>query len=190
MRHLSIFLGSPRARGNGTRLAEALAEGAREAGFEAAFLRLADLNLKGCTDCRRCWKQVRPCVLTDDIDRVYGALEEGDVLAFVSPVYFWSWSTQIKPLFDRLIPYCAEGAPRSLAGKRTLLLGTAGDDDPEVFEGMRFSYESICAYMHWTSAGTLLAHGVYAPGDVEKGDWIGRARALGQGLGAGDRSAG
>jgi len=61
MRHLSIFLGSPRARGNGTRLAEALAEGAREAGFEAAFLRLADLNLKGCTDCRRCWKQVTRC---------------------------------------------------------------------------------------------------------------------------------
>jgi hypothetical protein len=61
-------------------------------------------------------------------------------------------------------------------------MATAGDEDPASFTGMRFSYESICAYMGWTSLGEIWAAGVYKSGDVEKGDWLDRAEALGRSL--------
>lgn len=99
-----------------------------------------EMTLKGCTDCRRCWSKGSPCILGDDMDRVYGTLERGDLLVFVTPLYFFSWSTQIKPVWDRLIPYVGKDSPKNLRGKGTLLLATAGDDEPEVFEGLTASF--------------------------------------------------
>ena len=141
MKTLTLLLGSPRRGGNSERLAEALAQGAAERGYQAEKVPLAEMTLKGCTDCRRCWsKGSSPCILGDDMDRVYGALERGDLLVFVTPLYFFSWSTQIKPVWDRLIPYVGKDSPKNLRGKGTLLLATAGDDEPEVFDGLAASY--------------------------------------------------
>lgn len=183
MKTLTLLLGSPRRGGNSERLAEALAQGAAERGYQAEKVPLAEMTLKGCTDCRRCWsKGSSPCILGDDMDRVYGALERGDLLVFVTPLYFFSWSTQIKPVWDRLIPYVGKDSPKNLRGKGALLLATAGDDEPEVFEGLAASFRLAREYMKWEDRGSLLAHGVYARGDIEKGDWLKRASILGSTL--------
>ena len=51
---LTLLLGSPRIGGNTEKLADALAEGAAEKGYEVQKVHLTALTLKGCLDCRKC----------------------------------------------------------------------------------------------------------------------------------------
>jgi multimeric flavodoxin WrbA len=99
---LTLLLGSPRIGGNTEKIADALAEGAAEKGYEARKVHLAALTLKGCLDCRKCWSTGKPCIQNDDMDQVYPEIEEASVIAFVSPLYFYSDSRssivgQIRP---------------------------------------------------------------------------------------------
>lgn len=119
---LTLLLGSPRIGGNTEKLADALAEGAAEKGYEVKKVHLATLTLKGCLDCRKCWSTGKPCIQNDDMDQVYPEIEDASVIAFVSPLYFYSWSSQIKPVWDRLLPYYMPGALRTTPSKRRYCL--------------------------------------------------------------------
>ncbi|MCD7951481.1 MAG: NAD(P)H-dependent oxidoreductase [Synergistaceae bacterium] len=68
---LTMLLGSPRKGGNSETLADALAAGAAEKGYEVRKVRLAGMTLKGCIDCRRCWSAGTPYIQRDDMDKVY-----------------------------------------------------------------------------------------------------------------------
>lgn len=164
---LTMLLGSPRAGGNSETMADALAKGAEEKGYEIRKVRLTAMTLRGCVDCRKCWSSGKPCVQNDDMDRVYSDIEDASVIAFVSPLYFYSWSAQIKPVWDRLLPYGADDAPRSLKDKKALLLVTAGDADENCFDGLKASFGHAVGYMNWQVAGMVCAPGIYGKGEME-----------------------
>ncbi|WP_029166249.1 flavodoxin family protein [Aminiphilus circumscriptus] len=184
MKKMTVLLGSPRRGGNSEMLADSLVRGFGGTGGEALTIRLADLRLGGCVDCRRCWSSGRPCVIDDDMQSVYLALDEAEIVVFVSPLYWWSWSAQIKPVWDRLIPYGADGAPRNLSGKGAILLATAGDDDPGCFEGLRFSFARGTEYLGMMHLGEICASGVNAKGAIQGSEWLEKAEALGRSLSA------
>lgn len=182
---LTLLLGSPRKGGNTETLADALAEGAKEKGYEVRKVRLASMNLKGCLDCRKCWSTGKPCVQGDDMnEKVYPAIEVADVIVFVSPIYFFSWSTQIKPVWDRLLPFCATDARRTLKGKKAVLLSVAGDDNDEAFAGVRASFKIAVKFMGWEEAGNICAKGIYTKGEMaEMGTkYLTKAKELGRSL--------
>lgn len=178
---LTMLLGSPRKDGNSETLADAFAAGAAEKGYEVRKVRLAGMTLKGCLDCRRCWSAGNPCIQRDEMDKVYEDLEAADVIAFVSPLYYFSWSAQIKPVFDRLLPFGAKDAPRTLNDKKAVLIATAGDDEAEVFDGLRATYRLTVGYLGWENIGEVCAHGIYTRGEMaEKGAaWLSAAKELG-----------
>lgn len=165
-RVLTLLLGSPRVGGNSEELADALAGGAKRSGYEIRKVRLAAMTLKGCKDCRGCWNTGRPCVQNDDMDKVYADIEEASVLAFVSPVYFYSWTAQIKPVWDRLIPYGSDKAARTVGGKKAILLATAGDTAEECFDGLTASFRQSSAWAGWDIDGEICAPGIYTKGEM------------------------
>ncbi|MCE5202238.1 MAG: flavodoxin family protein [Synergistaceae bacterium] len=181
---LTLLLGSPRIGGNTEKLADALAEGAREKGYEIRKVRLASLELKGCIDCRKCWSTGDPCIQNDDMDKVYADIEAASVIAFVSPLYFYSWSSQIKPVWDRLLPYYMPGALRTTPAKKVILLAAAGDKDEGVFEGMTAAFKNATNFLGWKVLGQICALDIYARGDMEtKGQkWLEKAKELGRSL--------
>lgn len=181
---LALLLGSPRIGGNTEKLAEALAEGASEKGYEIRKVHLAALNLKGCLDCRKCWSTGKPCIQNDDMDQVYPEIEDASLIAFVSPLYFYSWSSQIKPVWDRLLPYYMPGALRTTPSKKTILLAAAGDKEDLAFEGMRASFKLATNFLGWEVLGEIYAPDIYSRGDMEtKGaSWINKAKELGLSL--------
>lgn len=181
---LTILLGSPRVNGNTEKLADALAKGAEKNGWEIRKVRLAAMNIRGCMDCRRCWSAGRPCVQDDDMDKVYQDIDAAAAIAFVSPVYFYSWSTQIKPAWDRLLPYGAPGARHSLKDKKAILLTAAADDSDDIFNGVTESFRHSSAFIGWEAAGEILARGVFDKGEIDtKGAaWLKMAEELGSGL--------
>lgn len=180
---VAILLGSPRRDGNSERLASSFAEGAAENGYKSTVLRMSGLKLGGCIDCRRCWSNGKHCFLNDDMKDVYATLDDADVIVFATPLYFYSWSAQIKPVWDRLLPYFNENSKIDIKGRRAVLLATAGDAEATCFEGLKRSFELACGFCQWKIAGTILATDVYPVGEIsKKGDWLKQAEALGKSL--------
>lgn len=181
---LAVLLGSPRVGGNTEVLAKSFAAGAEEAGYEVKTLRLAPLALKGCLDCRRCWSTGKPCIQNDDMIKVHELLQEASAVAVVSPLYYYTFSSQIKPVFDRTLPFGAANSPVSIKGKKCVLLAAAGDETDDVFDGMIATYKHICNFLKWENAGMICAPGIYVKGDMEKlgQQWLEKARELGKTL--------
>jgi len=176
-----VLLGSSREDGNSTRLAFALADGASARGHVVQSLRVPALDIAPCNGCNACLKTATaPCIIPDDMEAVYPLLRAADVLVFATPLHFFSWSTPLKALIDRL--YClAPNRKRNLKGKRSVLLAAAADDRPAVFAGLKSTYRLITDYMGWKPAGEVLVPGVAEEGDIAH---AGRALARAQAPGA------
>lgn len=181
---LAVLLGSPRKDGNSERLAAALSKGASEAGYSVETIRLYGMKLTGCIDCRRCWTSGSHCFLKDDMQEVYAALDDADVIAFATPLYFYSWSTYIKPAWDRLVTYYMPNSKVDMKGRRAVLLATAADTDDECFDGLKKSFQLACNFCQWNVASEICAGGIQGAGEIaEKGrEWLMRAEELGKSL--------
>lgn len=182
MKGTVVLLGSPRRAGNSETLAEAFLEGAGDRSGEVFRFRLAEMPVSGCLDCRGCWTGGKPCVLEDHMQPVYEALRKSDLILFVSPLYWYTWSGQIKPVLDRFLPFAAEKPLFDLKGKKAVLLSTAGDSDPSCFDGLRFSFRTSCKLLGLENHSEILAHDVYKRGDIEGTDWLKRAGDVGRAL--------
>ena len=65
---------------------------------------------------------------SDDMEKIFPEIEQADMIVFASPLYFFSWPTQLKSVIDRLYPYTVEKSERSLTGKECVLLLAAATD--------------------------------------------------------------
>jgi multimeric flavodoxin WrbA len=178
---MAVILGSPRKNGNSEKLADALINGAT--GYKAIKVYMHGLKVGGCVDCRRCWSNGSHCFLNDDMKEVYAALDDAEVIVFATPLYFYSWSAQIKVVWDRLLPYFNDNSKVSVKGRRVVLLATAGDTNEACFDGLKKSFELASGYCGWTIAGTLCVADVYPAGAIDsKKEALEKAAALGKSL--------
>ena len=95
-------------------------------------------------------------------------------------LYWYSWSGQIKLLWDRLLPF---GSPRRKGGRqKAILVAAAGEEDLSAFDGLLFSYDKSCSFLELRQVGKILATGVYEVGEIGKGKWLPEAKDLGRRL--------
>ena len=124
-----ILHGSPNADGLTSACAEAVAAGARSAGFEAETLVLCDHELNSCGQCGNGWGKCSAegwCVIDDDFAAVRERVHAADALAIVTPVYFGDLSEVMKNVLDRL-RRCEHGRDESpMKGMWTLVVSAAG----------------------------------------------------------------
>lgn len=98
-----ILNGSPRKNGNTSTLVKAFIEGAESVGNTVTEFFLDSMNIHGCKGCfgghssREC-----PCVQNDDMDIIYPAVRDCDVIVLATPLYYWNMSGQIRTTVDRL----------------------------------------------------------------------------------------
>ena len=86
-----------------------------------------------CDDCGYCRDRDGCC--KDDLQNFYPLLESADVLVFATPVHNLSFSAPLKALIDRTQCYwsarfCRGIRPPIIRAKRTILLTSAGSEDP------------------------------------------------------------
>ncbi len=182
MKRTVVLLGSPRRAGNSETLAEAFLNGAGERAGEVFRFHLSEMRISGCLDCRRCWSAGRPCVLEDPMNEIYNALGKSDLIVFVSPLYWYTWSGQIKPVLDRFLPFSSEKPLFDLKGKKAILVSTAGDPDSSCFDGLRFSYRTSCKLLGLENHSEILAHGIYKRNEINGSEWIRQAENIGKAL--------
>jgi multimeric flavodoxin WrbA len=101
------IVGSPCKNGNVDLLVSEILKGAASKGAETCKLYLNDMNIKPCQSCG-VDPNPKHCLLKDDMDKIYDALENSDFIVLGSPVYFDTVSAQVKLMIDRsncLMPY-------------------------------------------------------------------------------------
>ena len=125
MSKVLVITTSLRAKSNSDILAERMIAGARDAGHEVEVISLKGKNYRFCIGCMTCQK-IGACVFKDDAIGIAEKVKEAETVVYVTPIYYYEMSGQMKTLIDRM---------NSLYGsdykfRKVYMLSTAADDDP------------------------------------------------------------
>ena len=176
-----ILNGSPRPNGNTAAMVRAYAEGASEAGHTVHIVNVCQKKIAGCLACEYCHtKGNGKCVQQDDMNQIYPAVRDCDVVVLASPLYYWTMSGQLRTAFDRLFAL-EEGGKNLLRGngKSSALLMAAeghGFDDAVLY------YDHLMEHLHWKNLGHVLAGGNMDVGDIAGKQEIQQAYNLGKSI--------
>ena len=165
-KRIVILNGSPRKTGNTSELIRSFMEGAESAGNEVTTFHLDSMNIHGCKGCfggnssREC-----PCVQKDDMDQIYPAVKDADVIVLATPLYYWNMSGQLRTTVDRLFAL-EEGGENLLRGhdKASALLMAA---EGHGFEDVLLYYDHLMEHLRWKNLGHVLAGGNGDVGDIK-----------------------
>lgn len=130
MKTVLIISTSPRKGGNSEMLADAFAEGAREAGHQVEKICLYDKTINFCKGCLACQKTQR-CVIHDDADVIAQKMKAADTLAFATPIYYYEMCGQMKTMLDRSNPLF----PSDYAFRDIYLLASAAENEESAVDG-------------------------------------------------------
>lgn len=176
-----ILNGSPRRNGNTSALVNAFAQGAESAGHAVTEFFLNKMEIHGCKGCFGGHSdQDCPCVQQDDMNLIYPAARDCDVMVLASPLYYWTMSGQLRTALDRLFAL-EEGNSNLLRGNgksSALLMAAEGHG----FEDALTYYDHLIEHLHWKNLGHVLAGGNMDAGDVAGKKEVQEAFALGQSI--------
>lgn len=96
---LAIY-GSHRRGQNSDMLVDKLLEGIGSDGASAEKIYASSSGIKSCTACEGCYKLGR-CIIKDEMQSVYQAIDKADIVISSSPVYFYTVTSDMKKLIDR-----------------------------------------------------------------------------------------
>jgi multimeric flavodoxin WrbA len=180
LKNILILNGSPREKGNSAMLANHVAEGARELGANVESIVLHRLDIRACDACDEC-AGTGVCVIKDDMQSLYPKVANADAIVLASPIYWFTYSAQMKLCIDRL--YAFQNTHwKELEGKPFGIVLVYGDSDPydAGVANAIHAFESMCRFLKADIVG--IVHGMASElGDAEKNpDLIKRARELGK----------
>ncbi len=163
MSKVVVITTSLRTKSNSDRLAEEVIRGAKEAGHEVEHISLKGKTIGFCKGCLACQKTQR-CVINDDAIEIAEKVKESDTVVFVTPIYYYEMSGQMKTLLDRLNPlYTTDYRFRNV-----YMLSVAAEDERDVperaIEGLR---GWIDCFEKAALAGTLFCGGITGAGEAD-----------------------
>ncbi len=160
-----VLNGSSRKNGNTSALVREFVRGAEQAGNTVTVFDLSNMQINGCKGCFGGGKNPdSPCVQKDDMEKIYPAYKEADVLVLASPLYYWTISGQLKTAFDRLFAVAECDANYRNPQKKTVLLMAA---EGYGFEESQYWYDQLERHLGWKSLGKVLCGGVMEIGDIK-----------------------
>ena len=144
-------------------LADKFVEGAKAAGNEVEKISLVGKEIQLCKGCFACQKLGR-CVIKDDVNDIMAKVLEADVVCWVTPIYYYEMSGQMKTLIDRLNALY----PLDYKFRDVYLLTTAAEDEEETPKRAEAGLTGwIDCFPKSRLVGTLFCGGVNEPREIE-----------------------
>ncbi len=183
-----VITGSPRKKGNSFAMTDAFVNAAEAKGhivtrFDAAFM-----NVGGCHACDTCFQTGKACSFNDDFNIIAPEIEVADAIVFTSPVYWYTFSAQIKAVMDKLYAFMTVEkdisgkkhgfAKKDIGGKEYGLISCCEENDLSVMDGVCFSFKRTVEMLKGRSIGEVLIPNVWNLNDIQKTDGIEQAKAL------------
>jgi multimeric flavodoxin WrbA len=177
-----ILKGSPRAQGNSAVLADQVAAGAIDSGAQVDSFYLHGMDIRPCDGCDFC-VETGVCVIKDDMQALYPKLLAADAVVLASPIYWFTYSAQLKTCIDRW--YAIFNYKNDLfKGKPFGVVLSYGDTDPYTSGGINaiHTIETMLHYLQADVAGWVYGS-LSAVGDAQKHpDLMEKAYKLGKKL--------
>lgn len=173
-----ILEGSPRKNGNTDLMAQEFAVGATEAGHKVEKIYIKDKTIKGCLGCGACQRNGGSCVQKDDMTEIYEKIAAADAVVFACPVYFYSWTSQIKTVIDRTF-----AIEPTLTDTKFYMLSAGAAPELKYMENMTKTFELYISCFRAggvENAGVVYGLGANAPGDVKNTEAMTAAYELGK----------
>ncbi|ETY73486.1 flavodoxin family protein [Lactiplantibacillus fabifermentans] len=117
--------------------------------------------------------------VNDDMTTIIQAIGQAKTVVFASPVHWMQFSSQLKTALDRMT-----FDMRDLFVNKQGVLLMAGASAPERIEALMLPYYQACFIdsLHWENRGTVIAGGVFGPGDLAKTTYGQQAQQIGAAL--------
>ena len=180
MKNVLVITGSPRKGGNSDLLANAFIEGAKTAGNEVTLFEAARMKINGCVACNNCFTKGTACSFDDDFNKLAPKLENADIIVFCTPLYWFTFPTQIKSAIDKM--YSFTHTKKKLKIKEAILMVCGGTDDANDFTGIIKTYELMLNYLGWANREILTILNLNEIGDVKKTNGPETAKNIGLGI--------
>ncbi len=162
MSSVLVISTSLRAKSNSDILTGRLIAGASDAGHQVEHISLKGKTIKFCVGCLACQK-TQKCVLKDDAAEIAEKVKNADTLVFVTPIYYYEMSGQMKTLLDRMNPLYTT----DYKFRRVYMLSTAAEDEESTPE------KAVNGLQGWVDcfekaelADTLFCGGINDPGEA------------------------
>lgn len=170
--------GSPNRHGSSNLLAEEFAKGAEEAGHEIVTVSAAHSRISPCKGCVACGYN-GPCVQKDDMEEIKKEILDADMLVFVTPLYYYGMSAQLKILIDR---FCAINGSIQRKKMKSALLSVAWNSDGWTFDALEAHYHTLVKYLNFRDQGMVLGRGCGTPSMTKSSRYPEQAYRLGKSL--------
>lgn len=178
MKKVLIISTSIRAGSNSEALAHAFEKGAVEAGNDVEFVSLKDKQIAFCKGCLACQK-IGKCVIVDDANAIADKMCAAEVIVWVTPIYYYEMSGQMKTLIDRANSLYS----RDYKFRDVYLLMTAAEGEDYVPEKAIGGVQGwIDCFEKATLKGTLFAGGFGAPNEIKDNAILRKAEIMGRGV--------
>lgn len=96
---LAIY-GSHRRGQNSDMLVGKMLEGIGSENISVEKIYASESDINSCTACEGCYK-LGNCIIRDEMQAVYRAIDKADIVISSSPVYFYTVTSDMKKLIDR-----------------------------------------------------------------------------------------
>ena len=162
MSSVLVISTSLRAKSNSDILTDHVIAGSRDAGHQVEHISLKGKNIKFCIGCLACQK-TQKCIQKDDAVEIAEKVKNADSLVFVTPIYYYEMSGQMKTLLDRMNPLYTS----DYKFRRVYMLSTAAEDEEYTPEKAVNGLQGwIDCFEKAEFAGTLFCGGINDPGEA------------------------
>ncbi len=173
-----VIKGSPHKNGSSNMLAEQFIKGAQEAGHTIIEMDAAHMDMHPCIGCEHCGMNGE-CVHKDDNHVIRDALLNSDMVVFVTPIYYFGMSAQLKMVIDRFYSYTTRLSGKGL---KAALIAAAWDSGDDVMPYTAEHYKKLCRYMNFENVGMILGTGCGNPAMTKNSRYMEEAYQLGKSL--------
>lgn len=173
-----VLESSPNRHGSSNMLAGEFIRGAEEAGHIVQVIDVARADIHPCSGCVACGYE-GPCAQKDDMEQIRADILAADMLVFVTPLYYYGMSAQLKILIDR---FCAFNSSLTAWRKKSALIAAAWNGDSWTFDALEAHYQTLVRYLELDDQGRILGRGCGTPAMTRRSRFMQEAYALGKDL--------
>jgi len=173
-----VLESSPHTSGSSNLLASEFVRGATEVGHVVEVCDVAHADISPCLGCDHC-RVTGECVHEDDMRAVRDRLLSADMVVFVTPLYYFGMSAQLKTAIDRFYAFNGELMARRM---KSALLAVAWDSNTWTMEALAEHYRVLVRYLHLQDRGSILGVGCGTVDMTARSEFPQRAYELGRSM--------
>lgn len=176
---ITVITGSPRKNGTSNYMADEFIRGAKENGHEIYRFDSAHSDVKNCLGCNTCTMGSKPCIHKDDFVELREHLLNSDVIAFVTPIYYFGMTSTIKKVIDRF--YSIDPILRDKKNK-AVLISVQHSPVEAVTDSLNQQYSAILSWLNIENAGIVNAIGIESVEHLKTTSYPNKAYELGKNI--------